>query len=104
MKEIDNETAGTYRKIQVYVTGEEVLPPPSRHIPKLMKEFWSWLSFQKGDPVMLAAKAHYRFIKIHPFTDGNGRIARVLSNLILMRAGYPLVMKMVSSPILKNVS
>lgn len=91
MKEIDNDTAGKYRKIQVYVTGEEKLPPQAKQVPQLMKQFWSWLSSQKGDPVILAAKAHYRFVKIHPFIDGNGRIARVLSNLILMRAGYPLV-------------
>ncbi|MBI4599471.1 Fic family protein [Candidatus Uhrbacteria bacterium] len=92
IKEIDNETAGRYRKIQVYITGEEVLPPPARRVPLLMKEFWAWFAKQKKtDPVVLAAKAHYRFVKIHPFTDGNGRIARVLSNIILMRAGYPLV-------------
>jgi Fic family protein len=92
IKEIDNETAGKYRKIQVYISGEEVLPPPSNKVTALMKEFWTWFESQtKIDPVLFAAKAHYRFVKIHPFTDGNGRIARILSNLILMRAGYPLV-------------
>ncbi|MDP2656038.1 MAG: Fic family protein [bacterium] len=92
VKEIDGEMAGKYRKIQVYITGEEKLPPPSREIPKLMKEFWSWFQTQqKTDPINFSAKAHYRFVKIHPFTDGNGRIARVLSNMVLMRAGYPLV-------------
>lgn len=92
MKEIDNKAAGKYRKIQVFITGEEALPPSADNVPKLMKEYWSWFTRQKGvDPVIFAAKAHYRFVKIHPFTDGNGRIARLLSNLILMRAGYPLV-------------
>ncbi len=92
IKEIDNETAGKYRKIQVYVTGEEVLPPPASKVPALMKEYWAWFASQKNpDPVLFAAKAQYRFVKIHPFTDGNGRLARVLSNLILMRKGYPLV-------------
>jgi Fic family protein len=42
-------------------------------------------------PVELAAKAHHRFVAIHPFDDGNGRAARLLMNLILIRAGYPPV-------------
>jgi len=89
---IDDETAGRYRSIQVYITGEEKFPPPAKKIPALMKNFWRWFASQKNtNTVICAAKAHYRFVKIHPFTDGNGRIARVLSNLILMRAGYPLV-------------
>ncbi|MEK7103528.1 MAG: Fic family protein [Patescibacteria group bacterium] len=92
IKEIDDATAGTYRKIQVYITGEEQLPPPAKEIPGRMKEFFAWLETQKKiNPAILAAQAHYRFVKIHPFTDGNGRLARVLSNLILMSAGYPLV-------------
>lgn len=39
--------------------------------------------------VKLAAKVHHRFVAIHPFDDGNGRVARLLMNLIVMRAGYP---------------
>jgi len=92
IKSIDDENAGIYRRIQVYITGEEKLPPPASKVPKLMTEFFQWYKKNKKlDPVDLAAKAHYRFVKIHPFVDGNGRIARILSNLILMSAGYPLV-------------
>merc|ERR1739848_216379 len=40
-------------------------------------------------PIQFAAEAHYRLVKIHPFQDGNGRLSRLLMNLILMRAGYP---------------
>jgi Fic family protein len=41
-------------------------------------------------PVTLAAILHYRFVRIHPFDDGNGRMARVLKNLVLMKHGYPV--------------
>lgn len=93
IKGIDDENAGKYRKVQVYITGEEKLPPPAVKVSKLMDVFFSWYNKNKNkiEAVDLAAKAHYRFVKIHPFIDGNGRIARVLSNLILMQAGYPLV-------------
>ena len=40
-------------------------------------------------PVELAAEAHYRLVTIHPFTDGNGRAARLLMNMILLMSGYP---------------
>ena len=42
-------------------------------------------------PIILAAEFHYRFIRIHPFDDGNGRVARILMNFILMQLGYPPV-------------
>ena len=41
-------------------------------------------------PVALSAEFHYRFVRIHPFDDGNGRMSRLLMNLILLRHGYPM--------------
>jgi Fic family protein len=56
-----------------------------------MTEFDQWLNTSTDlHPVDFAAEAHYRLVTIHPFTDGNGRVARLLMNLLLLRAGYPL--------------
>ncbi len=93
MKDIDDTNAGRYRDVQVYITGEEQLPPPATDVPRLMNELFAWYeeATTDTDPVLLAFVFHYRFVKIHPFIDGNGRLARILTNLILMRAGYPLM-------------
>lgn len=59
-----------------------------------MEEFVEWLNSENTlriHPVELAALAHYKFVIIHPFVDGNGRTARLLMNLILMQAGFPPV-------------
>lgn len=93
LKNIDDENAGKYRKIQVRISGEEEsLPLPSEIKPEMDKLF-HWFESQKSvlHPVDLAANFHYRFVKIHPFVDGNGRTVRVLMNLILMRFGYPMI-------------
>ena len=60
-----------------------------------MKELVEWFNEeeQRGEmrPVDLAILFHYRYIRIHPFEDGNGRIARLLVNYILSRHDYPMV-------------
>jgi Fic family protein len=60
-------------------------------VPGLMQDFAAWLTgeAQNLSPVERAALAHFRLVDIHPFADGNGRTARLLMNLILLRAGYP---------------
>ena len=57
-----------------------------------MTELVEWYKENKDkfNPVKLAAEFHFRFVYIHPFIDGNGRSARLLMNLILMRNGYPI--------------
>lgn len=84
--------AGQFRSTQVYV-GNHVPPHPT-DVEQFMDEFDSWLespNIRKFHAIEFAALAHYRLVYIHPFTDGNGRTARLLMNLILMKAGFPPV-------------
>jgi Fic family protein len=67
----------------------QIFPNPAK-IPYLMEEFGGWLSTAAPDPET-AFTAHFRLTAIHPFGDGNGRTARLLMNLLLIRGGYPPV-------------
>lgn len=76
-------------------TGRTVyMPPEAKDVPGLMKDVVAWVntSLAEGDvPVpVIAALAHYQFATIHPYFDGNGRTARLLTNLLLHRSGYGL--------------
>lgn len=61
------------------------------HVPVEMSALCQWIAEQEGviHPALVAAVAHYNMVRIHPFDDGNGRGARILMNLILLRAGFP---------------
>ncbi|MDX2083360.1 MAG: Fic family protein [Rickettsiales bacterium] len=87
---IDKENAGIYRRVPVRISGSAVVLPNPRKVQTLMDEFFSWLENEKKmHAVELAAEAHYRFVTVHPFIDGNGRTGRLLMNMILMMRGYP---------------
>jgi len=71
------------------------LPPEAKDVPRLMEQLISWLNVQAGPdeelPVPVkAAIAHYQYATIHPYFDGNGRTARLLTTLILHLGGYGL--------------
>jgi Fic family protein len=90
LKGIDDDNAGHYRSVPVRISGSAVIMPNPRKVPDLMDEFQDWLvSAPDLHPVAFAGEAHYRLVTIHPFTDGNGRTARLLMNLLLMMHGYP---------------
>lgn len=93
IKDIEDLGAGQYRKGNVMITGSSHRPPEAYDVPKLMEELVSWIkkNQNKIHPVELAAISHHKFVQIHPFTDGNGRTARLFMNLILMQKGYPMV-------------
>ena len=76
-------------------TGEIFRFATPEETPAKMHELMDWFRQKQAnsdtEPVLLAAEFHYRFIRIHPFDDGNGRTARLLMNFILMQYGYPPV-------------
>jgi len=82
---------GRYRDAQVFIGDESLgfekarfVPPPPHEVPRLMTEFAAYLSNSSGTPPLLAAGiAHYQFETIHPFSDGNGRLGRMLITLSL---------------------
>ena len=77
------------------VTGETFFFATPEETPAMMQGLVEWYREMDGNPksnpILLAAEFHYRFIRIHPFDDGNGRTARLLMNFILLRHGYPPV-------------
>ena len=84
---IDSDNAGMYRRARVRISNSRVILPNPMKVPDLMAEFDAWPQSGAGDAIEQAITAHFRLVSIHPFIDGNGRTARLLMNLILMRAG-----------------
>ena len=89
-QQMDSERAGQYRKVPVFISGSRYSVSPVAEIDKRMKQLVQWFNNNENKlhPVVLAAELHKRFVFIHPFIDGNGRMARLLMNLSLMRNDY----------------
>jgi Fic family protein len=91
MRGQDQPDQGRFRTLDVRAAGIGFIYPSHLKVPELMTDFVEWLERkQSADPVELASEAHLRFVTIHPFRDGNGRLGRLLLNLILIRNGYPI--------------
>lgn len=92
-EKIDSEKAGKYRTSQVIITGSDVELPKPDELNQKMQEFIMQLPTlkEKLHPVEYAAMVHIIFVNIHPFLDGNGRVARLLMNLALLQNGYNIV-------------
>ncbi len=76
-------------------TGEMHFFAPPEQVQPMMSDLIDWYRAKEAEgehPILVAATFHYRFVQIHPFDDGNGRMARLLMNLILMRHGYTIAM------------
>jgi Fic family protein len=99
LKGINQDNAGKYRSIPVEISGSAFKPPSPERVLSEMGDFGQWLSkasipgaiFAQDEAILAASAAHTWFVTIHPFIDGNGRVARLLMNLMFMRYGFPIV-------------
>lgn len=93
-KEIDEEEAGQWRKINIIVTGTDYVFPDFKNVENEMYELIEWANNERGTlhPVDFAALLHLKFVTVHPFVDGNGRIGRLLMNLALIQDGHMLAL------------
>ncbi|MFH1977842.1 MAG: Fic family protein [Candidatus Aenigmatarchaeota archaeon] len=84
---------GRYRDHEVRISGSEWIPPPHKKVKEEMRKVFQWYysASKKLHPVELGAILHNKLIRIHPFSDGNGRTSRVVMNWILMRSDFPMV-------------
>ncbi|MCL2390300.1 MAG: Fic family protein [Endomicrobia bacterium] len=94
LKGIDENFSGRYRTVRVRIAGSQVILPNPAKVYDLMRDFVKWLKTSELDPAHKASVAHFKFVSIHPFIDGNGRVARLLLNLILLKSGLlPLIIR-----------
>jgi len=83
---------GQYRDSGVQIAGSAWFPPPADEVPVRMARLFTWYNYHKDrlHPVELGAIVHNRLVQVHPFTDGNGRTARLVMNWIVSSHGYPM--------------
>ncbi len=98
---IEKEYAGRYRDMDVFISGSKYPVTESKSIQSEMDRLFQWIKSEreKLHPVTFAAQLHKRFVFIHPFKDGNGRIARLIMNTALIQDRYLLA---VIPPVLRH--
>ena len=90
----DDDCIGKYRNIRVRISGSKVIVPHPSKIQGLMQELIDFINSKQSNVIETAIIAHFKFIAINPFIDGNGRTARLLLNLILLKNNYyPVIIR-----------
>jgi len=87
------DIAGKIRNHQVGISLSKYMPPMPSELDFSIREFFNWYNKSKNNlnPVELAALVHLKWVSIHPFADGNGRISRLMMNFVLHKHGYPML-------------
>ena len=97
---IDETHAGRYRNVKIRISGSAYSFPAPQELDDLKQSFVAKFGGQPvGHPVEWAARVHKEFVFIHPFIDGNGRVSRLLMNLVLLQHGYEVA---IIPPILRR--
>jgi Fic family protein len=88
----DCRIKGAYRDEKIIITGSEWIPPPPEKTRDFMEKTFQWyyINRKKMHPIELGAILHNKLVRIHPFTDGNGRTARLIANWILLKNHFPM--------------
>ncbi len=82
---------GEYRNVGVIISGSEHRPPEPLEVPDRMEKLTTWINSNLDkNPVICASVAYHELASIHPFKDGNGRVSRLLMNLVLLRHAFPI--------------
>jgi len=89
LQKIEKDFAGRFRTSGVRISGANFVPPNALKIDEYITELTDWTNTSDINIVLKSAIFHHRFVWIHPFFDGNGRTARLLFNLLLMKEGFP---------------
>jgi len=97
-KIVSAEKVGVFRTSQVVIkdetTGKVIFsPPPFIEVPYLLEDFFTWLNSSQAlevHPILKAGIVHYILVTIHPFVEGNGRVARAFTTLVLIRDNYDI--------------
>lgn len=85
---------GQYRTENIRITGAKIKPPSYLKIVKLMDDYVQNIEKLKLQTIKKTSFIHHEFVRIHPFIDGNGRVARLLTNFYLMKKGYtPIIIQ-----------
>ena len=98
---IDEVNAGVWRSVNIIVSGSEYEFPSPDELEELMYKLEQWIESERDNmhPVRFAAMLHLKFVTIHPYIDGNGRVARLLMNAALIQDGYMLA---IVPPVLRH--
>ena len=89
LQKIEKEFAGRFRTSGVRISGVNFVPPNALKVSDLIEDLIHWVNTSDIDTLVKVCIFHHRLVGIHPFFDGNGRTARLMFNLLLMKEGYP---------------
>jgi len=92
VRDSDTNIAGQYRTGNVFISGSKHTPPQGFEVASKMEEFINWIKNNKNkyNIVEFSAIIHHKLVNIHPFWDGNGRVARLFMNIFIIQSGYPI--------------
>jgi Fic family protein len=93
LSETEQNIAGKIRDFNIRITNSSFKPPDYAYMESMLGNFFAWYkeNERKMNPVELAALVHLKFVTIHPFGDGNGRMSRLLMNFVLKKNSYPML-------------